>query len=174
VGLERGPLSLVSTTEKLLEIKSSGSENTAVMGASRWPRGTLYPQKLALTSTTSGDRSVGILRSRTQVAEILISLPKNVAQILDRSHVGNRHITPSYWYFPLLSLSLSLPPFVLQRVKRSLKPFWFHLAEGRQRTAKSPLGLADRKYLNTWCSQVAVQMWSLLSQVQDGSCHPNY
>jgi hypothetical protein len=26
VGLERGPLSLLSTTEKLLEIKSSGSD----------------------------------------------------------------------------------------------------------------------------------------------------
>jgi hypothetical protein len=28
---------------------------------SRWPRGTLYPQNLALTSPTSGGRSVGIL-----------------------------------------------------------------------------------------------------------------
>jgi hypothetical protein len=33
--------------------------------SSRWPRGTLYPQKLALTSPTSGGRSVGIVRSRT-------------------------------------------------------------------------------------------------------------
>jgi hypothetical protein len=33
---------------------------------SRWPRGTLYPQKLALTSPTSSGRSVGIVRSRTQ------------------------------------------------------------------------------------------------------------
>jgi hypothetical protein len=33
---------------------------------SRWPRSTLYPQKLALTSSTSGDRSVSIVRSRTQ------------------------------------------------------------------------------------------------------------
>jgi hypothetical protein len=36
---------------------------------SRWPRGTPYPQKLALTSTTSGGRSVGIVRSRTQATE---------------------------------------------------------------------------------------------------------
>jgi hypothetical protein len=33
---------------------------------SRWPRGTLHPQKFAITSPTSGGRSVGIVRSRTQ------------------------------------------------------------------------------------------------------------
>jgi hypothetical protein len=31
----------------------------------RWPRNTLYPQKLALTSPTRGGRSVGIVRLRT-------------------------------------------------------------------------------------------------------------
>jgi hypothetical protein len=36
---------------------------------SRWPRDTLYPQKLALTSPTSGGRSVGIVRSRTHATE---------------------------------------------------------------------------------------------------------
>jgi hypothetical protein len=36
---------------------------------SRWPRGTLYPQNLALTSSTGGGRSVGIVRSRTQATE---------------------------------------------------------------------------------------------------------
>jgi hypothetical protein len=36
---------------------------------SRSPRGTLYPQKLALTSPTSGGRSVGIVRSRTLATE---------------------------------------------------------------------------------------------------------
>jgi hypothetical protein len=36
---------------------------------SRWPRNTLYPQKLVLTSLTSGGRSVSIVRSRTQVTE---------------------------------------------------------------------------------------------------------
>jgi hypothetical protein len=40
---------------------------------SRWPRGTLYPQKLAITSTTSGDRSVGIVRLRTQTTEFVCS-----------------------------------------------------------------------------------------------------
>jgi hypothetical protein len=62
VGLELGPLSLVSTIEELLESKSSGSglEIRAYghRDPSRWPRGTLHPQNLALTSTTSGGRSV--------------------------------------------------------------------------------------------------------------------
>jgi hypothetical protein len=41
------------------------------MDLSCWPRGTLYPQKLALTSPTSGGRSVGIVRSRTQATEFI-------------------------------------------------------------------------------------------------------
>jgi hypothetical protein len=36
---------------------------------SRWSRGTLYPQKLAVTSPTSCGLSVGIVRSRTQTME---------------------------------------------------------------------------------------------------------
>jgi hypothetical protein len=35
----------------------------------RWPRDTLYPQKLAITSPTSGGRSVGIVRLRTKATE---------------------------------------------------------------------------------------------------------
>jgi hypothetical protein len=73
VGLERGPLSLVSTIEKLLGRKSSGSRlETRDYGRrepSSWLRGTFYPQKLALTSPKSGVRSVGIIRSRTQTTE---------------------------------------------------------------------------------------------------------
>jgi hypothetical protein len=50
VGLERGPLSLVSTTEELLERKSSGSclesREYGRRDPSRLPRGTLYPQKV--------------------------------------------------------------------------------------------------------------------------------
>jgi hypothetical protein len=53
--------------------KSSGSclENRKYVrrDPSRWPRGTLYPQKLAIISPTSGGRSVGIVRSRTQTIE---------------------------------------------------------------------------------------------------------
>jgi hypothetical protein len=64
VGLEQGPLSLVSTNEELLERKSSGSgleiRQYGRRDPSCWPRGTLYPEKLALTSPTSGCRWVGI------------------------------------------------------------------------------------------------------------------
>jgi hypothetical protein len=72
VGLERGPFIPVSTIEELLERKSNGSslENREYgIGMSRLPRGTLYPQKLAVTSTKSGGRSVGIVRPQTQVTE---------------------------------------------------------------------------------------------------------
>jgi hypothetical protein len=73
VGLERGPLSLVTTIEELLERKSSGSgleiREYGSKDPSRWPRASLYPQKLALISPTSGGRSVGIVRSRTQAKE---------------------------------------------------------------------------------------------------------
>jgi hypothetical protein len=73
VGLERFPLSLVSTNEELLDKKSSGSclENreSGLRDPSRWPRGTLYPQKLAISSPTSGGRSVGIVRLQTQTME---------------------------------------------------------------------------------------------------------
>jgi hypothetical protein len=52
VGLERGPLSLVSTTEELLgrNSNSSGQENREYGRGNplRWPCNTLYPQKLAL------------------------------------------------------------------------------------------------------------------------------
>jgi hypothetical protein len=73
VGLERGPLSLVSTIEELPHGKISGSclENREYgrRDPSRLPRGILYPQKLAITSSTSGGRSVGIVRSWTQTME---------------------------------------------------------------------------------------------------------
>jgi hypothetical protein len=73
VSLERGPLSLVSTTEELLGRTSSGSglESREYGRRDRccWPRGTIYPQTLALSSPTRGDRSVGIVRSRTKTTE---------------------------------------------------------------------------------------------------------
>jgi hypothetical protein len=48
----------------------SGLENRNGRGDSlRWPRDTLYPLKLALTSPTSGGRSVGIVRWRTKIPE---------------------------------------------------------------------------------------------------------
>jgi hypothetical protein len=53
LGLKRGPLSQVSAIVELLGRKSSGSDlETWKYGSrdpSRWPRGTIYPQKLAIT-----------------------------------------------------------------------------------------------------------------------------
>jgi hypothetical protein len=66
-----------------LEIREYGRRDP-----SRWPRGTLCPQTLALTSPTSGGRSVGIVRSRTQATEF--SLVHALA-LVDESlgHIGN-------------------------------------------------------------------------------------
>jgi hypothetical protein len=71
VALERGPLSLVSTIEELLERKSSGSGLEKREYDRGDPRDTLYPQKSALTSPTSGGRSVGIVRSRTEFSRVI-------------------------------------------------------------------------------------------------------
>jgi hypothetical protein len=66
MGLEWGPLSLVSTTKELLGRNSSGSDlenrDYGRRGSAALTTTTPYPQKLALTSPTSGDRSVGIVR----------------------------------------------------------------------------------------------------------------
>jgi hypothetical protein len=69
VGLERGPLSHVSTIE-LLERESRGSGlGNRDYGLRPNNETRLYPQKLVLTSPTSGGRSVGIVRSWTQDTE---------------------------------------------------------------------------------------------------------
>jgi hypothetical protein len=78
VGLERGPLSHVSTIEELLERKKSGSgleeREYGLWDPSLWPCGALYPQTLALTSPTGDSHSVGIVHSRTQAREFSFSL----------------------------------------------------------------------------------------------------
>jgi hypothetical protein len=77
VGLERGALSLVSTTEELLGRNSSGcglqNREYSRGDALRWPRDTLYPQKLALTSPTWGGRLVGVVRLWTKTTEFFFS-----------------------------------------------------------------------------------------------------
>jgi hypothetical protein len=73
VGLERDPLSLMSAIEELLGRKSSGSgleiRDYGRRNPLSSPRDILYPQKLALTSQTSGGRSVCRVRSRTKGTE---------------------------------------------------------------------------------------------------------
>jgi hypothetical protein len=70
VGLERGTLSLVRIIEELLERKVAApvykTEINDRGDSLRWPRDTLYPLKLALTSPASGGRSIGIVRWRTK------------------------------------------------------------------------------------------------------------
>jgi hypothetical protein len=73
VGLKRGPLSLVSTTEELLVRKSGGSGlEIREYGVGIRHADHVAPsirKKLALTSVTSGGRSVGIVRLRTEATE---------------------------------------------------------------------------------------------------------
>jgi hypothetical protein len=97
MGLERGPISFVSTIEELLERKSSGSglENREYgrRDLSRWPRGTLYPQKLTFTSPTSGGRWVGIVRSRTQIMEFsLLCRSSSLARWFQSTPVSERSL----------------------------------------------------------------------------------
>jgi hypothetical protein len=64
----------VITIKELLGRKSSGtgleSRECGRRDPSRWSRGTLFSQKLALTSPITGGRSVGIVRSRTEATDV--------------------------------------------------------------------------------------------------------
>jgi hypothetical protein len=76
VGLQRGALSLVSTTEELLE-RNSNSSGLKVQEYGRgdplrWPHDTLYLQKFVLTSPTSGGRSVGIDHLWTKATDFVV------------------------------------------------------------------------------------------------------
>jgi hypothetical protein len=85
VGLELGPLSLVSTIEELLGRNSSGSglENREYGRGDplRWPRDTFYQLKLALTSSKRCGRSVGIVRLRTKATEFCMQFLISVVHI---------------------------------------------------------------------------------------------
>jgi hypothetical protein len=73
VGLQRGPLSLMRTTEELLGIKSSGFG----LGSLEYGLGIHHAdymapsicKKLVLTLSASGGHLVGIVRSQTQAME---------------------------------------------------------------------------------------------------------
>jgi hypothetical protein len=82
----------------LLWITSSGSgqENRINdrVGPLRWPRDTHYPQKLALTSPTSGGRSVDIVRLRTNGHGVFFSLWLKIGitlQLLVNISISNFH-----------------------------------------------------------------------------------
>jgi hypothetical protein len=77
VDLERGPLSFVRIIEELLErtvaVPIYKTEINGRGNSLRWPLHIFYPLKLALTSPTSGGRSVGIVRWRTKSPEVILS-----------------------------------------------------------------------------------------------------
>jgi hypothetical protein len=83
--LERGPLSLVSTTEELLDRKVTApvwkTKNTAVGIRHADHVAPSIREKLAITSPTSGSRSVGIVRSRTQTVEFFRVLALSLSHL---------------------------------------------------------------------------------------------
>jgi hypothetical protein len=84
--LERRPLSLVSTTEELLGRNSSGSglenrESTVGIRHADHVAPSIR-KKLSLTSLTSGGRSVGIVRLRTEATEFFLARYINAIRIL--------------------------------------------------------------------------------------------
>jgi hypothetical protein len=103
VGLERGPLSLVSTTEELLERKSSDSGlQTREYGQrdpSCWPRGKPLSEKLC-TNFADKRRSLRGLRPRNLFSKLLT----------DFFWGGEWFVRPSKYIFP------PVIPFYLQSV----------------------------------------------------------
>jgi hypothetical protein len=74
---------------------------------SRWPRGTLYPQKLALTSPTSGGRSVSIVRLRTQTMQFVCLFV--LTALLNEPQINNYILVNKYY-------SVSYPQFESEQV----------------------------------------------------------
>jgi hypothetical protein len=76
VGLERGPLSLASTIEELLERKSSGSglQNRDYGRRESAALATRYPSIRKSWQATSGSRSVSTDQLRTKATELLLLL----------------------------------------------------------------------------------------------------
>jgi hypothetical protein len=89
VGLERGTLSLVKITEELFQGNSgSGPEINGRGDPLHWLRDTIYPQNFALTSITSGGRSVGIVRLRTKQRHIFEGGKLDIE--VGRDEIGSR------------------------------------------------------------------------------------
>jgi hypothetical protein len=90
----------MSTTEELLWRKCSGSgleiQEYGRRDLSRWPHDKLYPQKLALTSLTSGGCSVSVVRSWTNATEFLFNVVKLEDSMFNNMlyHVDNSFMIP--------------------------------------------------------------------------------
>jgi hypothetical protein len=105
---------------------SAGLENRDYRrDPSRWPHGTIYPQKLALTSPTCGSRSVGIGRSRTQAKEFAFCRYVCIRIIDSRGRVTPPPHTHTHTYI-FLSSSKRNPPFQdkLKAMERTMKWSW--------------------------------------------------
>jgi hypothetical protein len=64
---------------------------------SRWPRGSIYPQKLKLTSPTSSGRLVCIFRSRTQTTKFVCLfwwMHRFLQYLVPVNQTTSRHIPP--------------------------------------------------------------------------------
>jgi hypothetical protein len=134
VGLKRGPLSLVSTTEELLGRNNSGSslENWEYCCGDppSWAHDTLYPKQLALTSPTHGGRSVCIFRSRTEATGLLFIIVshEHLSMWPDQRRLLGLVIM-HYFYLSILfwnvKLCIFLPP-VLKIKIQSFTPIWIN------------------------------------------------
>jgi hypothetical protein len=91
VGLERGPLSPVRITEELVAAPGLENRDYGRGDPLRWPRNTLYQLKLALTSPTGCDRSVGIVRLRTKTTEFSFTHT-------DRYNKDGRVVFGNFWF----------------------------------------------------------------------------
>jgi hypothetical protein len=67
--LPRAFIATIYLLYPLVDISGLESREYGRRDQSRWPRGTLYLQRMALTSPTSGGSSDGIIRSRIQARE---------------------------------------------------------------------------------------------------------
>jgi hypothetical protein len=108
VGLKRGPLCLMSTSEELLGRNSSGFglENREYGRGIRCAdqRDTLYPQNLALTSPPCGGRSVGIVRLRTKTTEFVLFLNNSVAPLIVLKYDGEFRELKMLYFYPNLDV----------------------------------------------------------------------
>jgi hypothetical protein len=124
MGLEWSPLSLVSTTEEPFERKSSGfgleNREYSRRDMSCWPCGILYPQKLELTSPTSGGHSVGRVHSRTQATEFFP--PPDIK--FKKQHHNYIHIQRNCMKF-MFKISVLLSISYKKRVKSSREKLTF-------------------------------------------------
>jgi hypothetical protein len=141
--------SIATTIEELLRRNSSDSGLESRDYGRRelqpWPRDTLYPQKLALNSSTSGGRSIGIVSSRTKATSyyLLLTALGNQYWVLERSYnmdIGQQSTTSQHRQCKHVThdeaqtggivahtISLSaVPTSILHRTSRHILPTWHH------------------------------------------------